>query len=251
MGKSTLLLQLAALAATAGPWRAEAGLQLAAVSDRVLYVTGEEAAEQVTSHTPHLYRVLTRCLGSLDKNVASRPNACFCIAPKSFSGQQPQKHRTGKQKVPPPATIVPGPTVAAVTNQSVAAASCSRVLQWLTDASCYFTTNMPRLTTLRASCARDSQGLDEACCGATHSLRFQLPAFTVNSAAMKSRIQSGNLYFQWRSIQKPAQAVVPGLLSIVTDGSMCVFLGFLLSFLLTSACPSSTCLCSNTGAGYR
>lgn len=47
LGKSTLLLQLAALAAAAGPWRAADGSQLATVSNRVLYITGEEAAEQV------------------------------------------------------------------------------------------------------------------------------------------------------------------------------------------------------------
>lgn len=48
LGKSTLLLQLAALAAAAGPWKVPPRPSpLSAVTDRVLYVTGEEAAEQV------------------------------------------------------------------------------------------------------------------------------------------------------------------------------------------------------------
>lgn len=54
LGKSTLLLQLAALAAAAPPWRAPAGSPLADVSDRVLYVTGEEAADQVADRAERL-----------------------------------------------------------------------------------------------------------------------------------------------------------------------------------------------------
>lgn len=54
LGKSTLLLQLAALAAAAPPWRAPAGSPLAAASERVLYITGEEAAEQVADRAERL-----------------------------------------------------------------------------------------------------------------------------------------------------------------------------------------------------
>lgn len=54
LGKSTLLLQLAALAAAAPAWRAPAGSPLAGASDRVLYITGEEAAEQVADRAERL-----------------------------------------------------------------------------------------------------------------------------------------------------------------------------------------------------
>jgi energy-coupling factor transporter ATP-binding protein EcfA2 len=54
LGKSTLLIQLAALIAVAPPWGAAAGSALARASGRVLYISGEESEDQLADRAERL-----------------------------------------------------------------------------------------------------------------------------------------------------------------------------------------------------
>lgn len=54
LGKSTMLIQLAALIAASPPWNAAPGSPLAEASERVLYVSGEESADQLADRAERL-----------------------------------------------------------------------------------------------------------------------------------------------------------------------------------------------------
>jgi predicted ATP-dependent serine protease len=54
MGKSTLLIQLAALIGAAPPWTAPEGSPLSRASQRVLYVSGEESGDQLADRADRL-----------------------------------------------------------------------------------------------------------------------------------------------------------------------------------------------------
>ena len=61
LGKSTLLIQLAALIAAAPPWGAPAGATLARASSRVLYISGEESEDQLADRAD---RLQVRCVAT-------------------------------------------------------------------------------------------------------------------------------------------------------------------------------------------
>ena len=54
LGKSTLLIQLAALMASSPPWAAKQGSPLAGASARVLYISGEESEDQLADRAERL-----------------------------------------------------------------------------------------------------------------------------------------------------------------------------------------------------
>jgi DNA repair protein RadA/Sms len=54
LGKSTLLIQLAALIGAAPPWKAPEGSPLSRASQRVLYISGEESGDQLADRADRL-----------------------------------------------------------------------------------------------------------------------------------------------------------------------------------------------------
>ena len=61
LGKSTLLIQLAAIMAAGPPWAASEDTPLAGASERVLYISGEESEDQLADRAE---RLKVWCTGS-------------------------------------------------------------------------------------------------------------------------------------------------------------------------------------------
>ena len=74
LGKSTLLIQLAALIGSAPPWQAQASSPLARTSERVLYISGEESEDQLAERAERLQVrcAAERCAGEVHFGLLSR-----------------------------------------------------------------------------------------------------------------------------------------------------------------------------------
>lgn len=133
LGKSTLLLQLAALAAAAPPWRAPAGSPLAGASDRVLYITGEEAAEQVADRAERLQvddcgRVDVLCENNMDVILEvlheRRPKVAILDSVQTVSLADVSGSNGSVSQVRPPSDRCFGPFASAICCK-LSAFSCS------------------------------------------------------------------------------------------------------------------------------